>query len=484
MESCDTLVVLPHLATRGVTIFGKNSDRPPEECQPLVQRPRATHPSGSVLDCQFVQGVPQVQETHAHIGSMPHWCWGYEHGVNEHGVCIGNEAVFSKYTVSETPRLVGMELVRLGLERGRTASEAVGVITQLITEFGQGAFKNDAGVKTYDNGFLVADTKEAFVIETAGFHWAVKQVEGAVPISNCHSIRTDWEQLSLGCEEAAIQNGWWDHSCGRLDFKTAFENPTPVPFEGYVPTGERRLRRQHELLELIVGQGYHKDSVEGHAKASVGDIIAHLCDHGQAGDGISSLGWPESATICRHSCTSQTTASMVVEIGSSVDCTCWCSLYNPCLSVYFPIFPAGRLPAELSRGGALCTDDSAWWMFHNLHQLVVSASTKEERLACTQIVREHWAPVQRQLMDAVSVLRERKSSVESPGEAASEEDLTRCMRTSFDTVLGALADIKQVLEARVAIPKPQFAEPEARGVKRRTVGEFKTEAKESRTSKT
>ena len=38
--SCDTVVALPNSTSNNTTIFGKNSDRPKLECQPLVQKPR------------------------------------------------------------------------------------------------------------------------------------------------------------------------------------------------------------------------------------------------------------------------------------------------------------------------------------------------------------------------------------------------------------------------------------------------------------
>ena len=94
-QSCDTVVALGSATGNGQTIFGKNSDRPADECQPLVLRPQVEHDTGTTLHCQFV-ALPQVATTYRHVGSRPHWCWGYEHGFNAHQVVIGNEALFSK----------------------------------------------------------------------------------------------------------------------------------------------------------------------------------------------------------------------------------------------------------------------------------------------------------------------------------------------------------------------------------------------------
>ena len=67
--------------------------------------------------------------------SKPAWMWGAEMGANEHGVAIGNEAVWNRLSdpvYDAVPRLLGMDLLRLGLERGRTAYEALQVITTLL----------------------------------------------------------------------------------------------------------------------------------------------------------------------------------------------------------------------------------------------------------------------------------------------------------------------------------------------------------------
>jgi secernin len=65
------------------------------------------------LQCTHIE-IPQVSTTYRCVLSKPAWCWGAEMGANEHGVCIGNEAVFSKvsYETRENA-LTGLDIVRL-----------------------------------------------------------------------------------------------------------------------------------------------------------------------------------------------------------------------------------------------------------------------------------------------------------------------------------------------------------------------------------
>lgn len=111
-------------------------------------------------------------------------------GANDCGVVIGNEAVWTTQP-NQTTGLLGMDLVRLGLERGETALAALQVIIELLAQYGQGGNCAEHFSFTYHNSFLITDCTEAWVLETAGKYWVAEKVtEGTRSISNHLSIRS------------------------------------------------------------------------------------------------------------------------------------------------------------------------------------------------------------------------------------------------------------------------------------------------------
>ena len=92
--SCDSFVVLPAGSADGSMLLGKNSDRPVNETQPLRYLPSRRPSRGDRLRLAYVE-IDDSCETLAHLGASPYWCWGHELGLNERGVAIGNEALFT-----------------------------------------------------------------------------------------------------------------------------------------------------------------------------------------------------------------------------------------------------------------------------------------------------------------------------------------------------------------------------------------------------
>ncbi|WP_051209468.1 hypothetical protein [Propionicicella superfundia] len=218
----------------GFNVFAKNSDRDPNEPQYFTFIPATDHAPGSKVMCTYIE-IDQAPHTNAMILSKPSWIWGGEMGVNEFGVVIGNEAIWTKMPYGD-PALLGMDFLRLGLERGSTAAEAVDVIIELLAAYGQGGNCAFDGEFYYHNTFLVSDPDGAYILETAGKFWALEKVRDIRTISNVMSV-SKYERIHPDAISFAIEQGWCD---GADDFNfatTYLDHDHPVNMGGTLRSG-------------------------------------------------------------------------------------------------------------------------------------------------------------------------------------------------------------------------------------------------------
>lgn len=343
---CDTLGKLT--PTGG--IFAKNSDRSPNEVQVLEYHPARTGLTGDVA-CTYCT-IPQVEHTHAVLLSRPEWMWGAEIGVNEFGLCIGNEAVFTKGAYGQTG-LTGMDLLRLALERCRTAQEALGTIIQLLETYGQGGNCGFDHKFYYDNAFLIQDPQHLYVLETAGKNWAWKHYD-AVSISN---------RLSLGADADC-------YSGRRCNFKRKYTEPVFTTFSGSASrkaqTG-KLLSCADTLQGAMAALGSHKKN----AKPFTAGSVASSCMHygGAVGD--------------------HTTASMVVSLepDRTVVWSTGCSL--PCVSLFKPwLFGATPILPVVSPGDTM---GKRYWMeAENFRRTLIGKKLPDEYYTQLQQIQQRW----------------------------------------------------------------------------------------------
>ena len=310
---CDTMGTI----RPGLALFAKNSDRSPNEPQVLEWHPAAAHTEKTVRATNIE--VDQAKNTYAFLLSRPVWIWGGEIGVNEHGVCIGNEAVFTKGKYAKSG-LLGMDMLRLALERARTAREAVDVLIELLERYGQGGNCGYDHEFYYDNSFLVMDRDSLFILETADRDWVVKQAE-TTSISNRLSTGTDGDRYSSGAP---------------VDFRRKHLEPVYSHFSGSAKRlfcTSSSISAQPDVPGLFEALRMHTHSESPLCSASVASPCMHA--GGLVGD---------------HS-----TSSMVVELsekrilvwatGSSTPCI---SLFKPYMfgnPVCAPVFGKGDLDA-------------------------------------------------------------------------------------------------------------------------------------------
>lgn len=245
---CDTLIALGNSTKDGSVIFGKNSDRPRDEVQLITYSPRSKHLRDEEVNCTYTP-IPQVSETASVILSQPWWMWGAEMGTNEHGVVIGNEAVYTHEPLRNIG-LLGMDLLRLGLERGKTAKETMEVVIDLLEIFGQGggcAYNDPSWM--YHNSFIIADPKEAYVLETADEWWITEKVKTVRSISNGITIRGKGDLRKKGIIQHAIEKGYCKDDYD-FDFAVTFSG-SPV---STIPSQYSRGGKSTLLLRDNVGK--------------------------------------------------------------------------------------------------------------------------------------------------------------------------------------------------------------------------------------
>ena len=233
---CDTYVALSTVTLDNSVIFGKNSDRKISEAQIITFSPDKKYSKEHDLRCTYIS-IPQVSETYAVILSKPFWIWGAEMGANEYGVVIGNESMATKEPLKDKG-LIGMDLLRLGLERGKTARGSLNIIIELIEKFGQGGAHFQDGA-SYHNSFIIADPIEAYVLEVAGDWWIVEKVKDYRSISNDISIRGQGDMRRNGIIQHAIEKGYCKDDKD-FDFASTFSSIRPFP--NYIECSNRQLK--------------------------------------------------------------------------------------------------------------------------------------------------------------------------------------------------------------------------------------------------
>lgn len=348
---CDTFVRMP-ARTGEPVYFGKNSDREPNEAQEIV-RYAAHRRSGKRVETTYIT-VDAPQQVREVILSKPFQMWGAEMGCNADGVAIGNEAVFTRLKKGKrNPGLTGMDLLRLALEQSGTAAEARDCIIAYLEKFGQDA---NAGYRKsffYHNSFLIADPSAAFVLETAGRHWAWQKVDGYRAISNGLTIEDDYDAVSSGAVEFAERKGWVKHG-QTFSFRAAFGTR-------FMP----RMASCDARVALSVSKAETADS--WNVQHAFRILRSHATDDFHPANA-------RTNSLCMHAsgmlCPAQTTGSMAAVLRAEHPPTVWLTGSSaPCLSLYKPFYfgtevlDSTRFPAP----GPM-VDQSYWWTWEGFHR--------------------------------------------------------------------------------------------------------------------
>lgn len=347
---CDTFVALGPVTRSGGVLLAKNAHTEVNEAQHLLKISGRRWPEGAQLRVTH-RVIPQARETYEVVIDKSFWLYGGEIGVNEHGVAIGNEAVFSNRP-PESDGVILIDLLRLMLERAKDRHEAVALATGLLDTYGQGGNCELRGNSHFDGSFIVSDRTGAVVLETAGRDWAVREVEGFTSISNAYTIRGDWTATSLACGDSA-----------RIDFGGTVGDPGP----SFACGAPERRAASYGFLER------HAGSISVRTMADLLRYTGEDADYDPAeGD--------RPTRVCMHagpfeSRFWQATGSLISDVqGSSV--VVWATgTSGPDCSVFKPIFfgvdmpDLGPMPRESDTPGAY------WWRHERLHRRVMADYT-------------------------------------------------------------------------------------------------------------
>lgn len=356
---CDTLVAVGDDAVA----FAKNSDREPGEAQ-------------------VVEHVERTKDKNEIVISRPVWMWGAEMGANEHGLAIGNEAVFTRVAM-EAGAPLGMDLLRDALERCKDADDALDRMTWRIAREGQtgAGFRNKR--LRYHNAFLIADARHAWLLETAGRFWAACWIRNGIrTASNVLSIGVDYTKVGPGTIEGARSLGF-SRRGETFDFRRAFA----APVMGWLSGGD--VRRACTTEALASGN------------AGIVDLARALRDHG----GKRPASGARIVAPCAHASwiptrgSGQTTGSMVSILREGATKHFFTGTSAPCLSVFKPVpLGGGRVDTGPTPREEGYDDDSLFWRHERLHRAVLEAydrrraSFEGERVAFETKVLSETSP--------------------------------------------------------------------------------------------
>jgi secernin len=371
---CDTLVAVGDDAVA----FAKNSDREPSEAQ-------------------VVEHVERTGDKNEIVISRPVWMSGAEMGANEHGLAIGNEAVFTRVPMEPSAPL-GMDLLRDALERCKDADEALDRITWRIGREGQTGIGFRNKKLRYHNAFLIADARHAWLLETAGRFWAACWIRNGIrTASNVLSIGVDYTKVGPGTIEGARSLGFTRRG-ETFDFRRAFA----APVMGWLSGGE--VRRACTRDALASGD------------AGVVDLARALRDHG----GASPASGARIVAPCAHASwiptrgSGQTTGSMISILREGGTRHFFTGTSAPCLSVFKPVpLGRGRVDTGPMPGEEGYDAQSLFWRHERLHRAVLEsydrrrASFEGERVAFETKVFAETGPTAARASEIFAEHRER-----------------------------------------------------------------------------
>lgn len=182
--ACTNLIVGKNASADGSTIVSYSADSYGLFGE-LYHYPAATYKKGTMLDVyewdtgKYLGKIEQARQTYNVIGNM-----------NEYQVTIGETTFGGRSELADSTGIIDYgSLIYIGLQRSRTAREAIRIMTDLVQEYGY-----------YSSGesFTIADPNEIWIMEMIGKGPGIR---GAVWVA----VRVPDDCISAHANQARIQ---------------------------------------------------------------------------------------------------------------------------------------------------------------------------------------------------------------------------------------------------------------------------------------
>lgn len=339
---CDTFVALPTATINKSVTFAKSADCEINEANALLRVPRQKHIPGEVVRLTHL-AIPQAEETHEIVLTKAFWTYGCEIGINEYGLAMGEEAVYTtQENIEDKDGVIGPDLMRVGLERARTCQEAIAIMTDLLEKYGQGGNCEMSGNSHFDSSFLISDTKEAYILETAGRDWVVKRIDEIGSISNLLVIGNDWDEYSGESKNGKVN---WAETYARKEVPPTLGSPDrrATTYNALAESkGNINVKTAFDIMRHH-GDGYHPATADAHH---------NICVHA----GPQENRWWQADGV------------MVTDVGDHGVMAWVTGTSGTCVSIFKPVF----LGLELPDIGPLPTQNfdpgTLWWKHELLHR--------------------------------------------------------------------------------------------------------------------
>lgn len=241
------------------SIIVKNRDLGTNTLSEIGLHQAAELPKNAVYKAAYID-IPNITRTYKFIGSRTAGRWGYGMGINENQVSVADNDAPSRDKMDWKASLHDNDVVRLILERAKTAREGVEIATKLVEKYGQAW-----------NGimFEIGDPNEIWVVEVTGRRWAAKRYTNTVAVrTNQYQLTNDYDLASKDLISFAVDQGWVKKGETRIDFRSVYGTDTLYPNDNKLAT-RRSMPTIYSSQQRYARALYKMKSFEGQIEAKI-----------------------------------------------------------------------------------------------------------------------------------------------------------------------------------------------------------------------